>query len=218
MRSSASRTCAVLCRSCALVGEVLPAAAAAGAEVRARRLDAVGALLQRLDGDGVAVASLDLGDARAHAVARAAPGRRTDDEAVEARDATPPERASRRRARPPVRPETAQPPRQHRAGRGSQRPVAVEASNGMRVVSGVGGASRAAGRLAGQAGRLSKSRAAALRSPAVHSPTRIRDTTTLPEWLRVAGGLVVVRAAHDHQTSRPIPHAPDTTPIPLELR
>ena len=44
-------------------------------------------------------------------------------------------------------------------------------SNGMSGVSGVCGASRGAGRLAGQAGRLSKRRAAALRSPAARSPT-----------------------------------------------
>ena len=73
-----------------LVGEVLPAAAAARTEVRAGGLDPVGALLQGLDRDRVAVASLDLRDASAHAVAGKGPVDEQD-EVVEPRDAAPAE-------------------------------------------------------------------------------------------------------------------------------
>ena len=73
-----------------LVVEVLPAAAAARAEVRAGGLDPVGALLQGLDRDRVAVASLDLRDASAHAVAGQGPVDEQD-EVVEPRDAAPAE-------------------------------------------------------------------------------------------------------------------------------
>jgi hypothetical protein len=73
-----------------LVVEVLPAAATAGAEIRARGLDAVGAALQHLHGHCVAVPPLHLGDARAHPVARQGP---IDEqhEVVEACNAASPE-------------------------------------------------------------------------------------------------------------------------------
>ena len=71
-----------------LVAQVLPAAAAAGAEVRAGRLDAVGPAREPLERDRLAVAALDALDPRHHAVARE---RAIDehDDAVMARDATP---------------------------------------------------------------------------------------------------------------------------------
>ena len=72
----------------ALVAQVLPAAAAAGAEVRARRLDAIGAARQPLVGDRLAVAALDALDARHDAIARER-AIDEDDDAVMARDATP---------------------------------------------------------------------------------------------------------------------------------
>ena len=52
-----------------VVGEILPATATAGAEVRARRLDASRPGLEPLDRDGLAVPALDLGDASPHEVA-----------------------------------------------------------------------------------------------------------------------------------------------------
>ena len=70
----------------ALVGVVLEAAAAAGAEVRARRVDPVGPGREHLERGRLGEAALDLGDPRAHGVAReAAPDE--DDEAVQPRDA-----------------------------------------------------------------------------------------------------------------------------------
>ena len=72
----------------ALVAQVLPAATATGAEVRAGRLDTVGPARQALERDRLAVAALDALDPRHHAVARK---RAIDehDDAVMARDATP---------------------------------------------------------------------------------------------------------------------------------
>ena len=70
----------------ALVGVVLEAAAAAGAEVRARRLDPVGAGREHLDRRRLGEAALHLRHARAHRVAGQAAADE-DDEAVQARDA-----------------------------------------------------------------------------------------------------------------------------------
>ena len=89
MRASASRDLALLRRELRLVGEVLEAAAAAGRVVRARRLDARGAGLER---PRVASASAWF---RFTFVTRArtrSPGKAAadeDDEAVQARDAVP---------------------------------------------------------------------------------------------------------------------------------
>ena len=69
-----------------LVGVILEPAAAAGAEVRARRFDPVRAGRQHLERGRLGEPALDLRDLRAHRVARqAAP--HEDDEAVQARDA-----------------------------------------------------------------------------------------------------------------------------------
>ena len=70
----------------ALVGVVLEAAAAAGAEVRARRHDPVGAGREDLERGRLGEAALHLGDAGAHRVAGQAAADE-DDEAVQARDA-----------------------------------------------------------------------------------------------------------------------------------
>ena len=69
-----------------LVGEILEAAAAAGGEVGARRLDPVRRRLEHVDGERLGVAALHLRHARADAVARQ-PAADEDDEAVQARDA-----------------------------------------------------------------------------------------------------------------------------------
>ena len=74
----------------ALVGEVLPAAAAAVAEVRARRLDVIRPERERLDADRLAVPLLDLDDARADAIA-GQPAGDEDDDAIVPRDAAPTE-------------------------------------------------------------------------------------------------------------------------------
>ena len=58
----------------ARVVEVLPATAAAHAEVRAGRLDVVRPERERLGSHGLAVTLLDLDDPRAHAIAGQAPG------------------------------------------------------------------------------------------------------------------------------------------------
>ena len=71
-----------------LVGEILEAAAAASRVVGAGSLDARGALLDDLDRHRLGVAPLHLGDAGAHEVARER-AVDEDDEAVQARDATP---------------------------------------------------------------------------------------------------------------------------------
>ena len=67
-------------------------------------------------------------------------------------------------------------------------------------MAGVGGASRSAGRLAGQAGRLSKSRAVLLRSPATHSPTSDQDTPVGARGAWVAAGW---RESAQRATARP---------------
>ncbi len=72
----------------ALVAQVLPAAAAARAEVRARRVDAVGPAGQPLVRDRLAVPALDALDAGHDAIARQR-AIDEDDDAIMARDATP---------------------------------------------------------------------------------------------------------------------------------
>ena len=69
-----------------LVSKILETAAAAGRVMGARRLDALGARLDNLDGERLGMAPLDLRDASAHRVAgESAPDE--DDEAVQPRDA-----------------------------------------------------------------------------------------------------------------------------------
>src|SRR5262249_54692790 len=71
-----------------LVAQVLPAAAAAGAEVRTRRLDPVGAAGEALERDRLTMTALDALDARHHPIARK---RAVDehDDALVACDAAP---------------------------------------------------------------------------------------------------------------------------------
>jgi hypothetical protein len=72
------------------VGEILEAAAAADAEMLARRLDANRARYEHLDEVGLGVAALRLRDPRAHRVSwQTAPDE--DDEPVQARDTVPAE-------------------------------------------------------------------------------------------------------------------------------
>ena len=81
----------LLLRELRLVGEVLEAAAAAGGEVRARRVDALRPRPEHLGRERLGVAALDLRHPRADAVARQPPPHE-DDEAVEPRDAVAAER------------------------------------------------------------------------------------------------------------------------------
>ena len=71
-----------------LVAQVLPAAAAARAEVRAGRLDAIGPAREPLVCDRLAVTALDALDPRLDAIARER-AVDEDDDALMARDATP---------------------------------------------------------------------------------------------------------------------------------
>ena len=79
------RDLALLLLELHLVGEILEAAAAAGGIVRARRLDALRARRENVDGERLRVAPLHLRHARPHAVAREAAADE-DDVAVQPRN------------------------------------------------------------------------------------------------------------------------------------
>ena len=81
----------LLLRKLCLVREILEAAAAARRKVGARRVDPLRPWLQDLGRERLGVTALDLGHARANAVARQ-PAPDKDDEAVEPRNAVSSER------------------------------------------------------------------------------------------------------------------------------